>query len=121
MEVAGYGGSITCTGLTAGVKSWSLDLVGDTLETTDYDDSGHRTYIAGLDGCTGSCEINWDTANTISIGDSITDLIFSVVGSTEKYTVDAIVTGISVSSSVDGLVTATVSFQGTGECVLTSA
>jgi len=27
-EVAGKGGSITCTGLTAGVKAWSLDLVG---------------------------------------------------------------------------------------------
>jgi len=120
-EVAGKSGSITCTGLTAGVKAWSLDLVGDTLETTDYDDSGHRTYIVGLDGWTGSCEINWDTANTISVGDEITDLVFSIVGATEKYTGDAIVTGISVSSSVDGLVTATISFQGTGECVLTSA
>jgi len=120
-EVAGKGGSITCTGLTVGVKSWSLDLVGDTLETTDYADSGHRTFIAGLDGWTGSCEINWDTANTISVGDEITDLVFSIVGATEKYTGDAIVTGISVSSSVDGLVTATISFQGTGECTLTSA
>jgi len=120
-EVAGKGGSITCTGLTAGVKAWSLDLVGDTLETTDYDDSGHRTYIVGLDGWTGSCEINWDTANTIGVGDEITDLVFSIVGATEKYTGDAIVTGISVSSSVEGLVTATISFQGTGECVLTSA
>jgi len=120
-EVAGKSGSITCTGLTAGVKAWSLDLVGDTLETTDYDDSGHRTYIVGLDGWTGSCEINWDTANTIGVGDEITDLVFSIVGATEKYTGDAIVTGISVSSSVDGLVTATISFQGTGECVLTSA
>jgi len=87
-EVAGKSGSITCTGLTAGVKAWSLDLVGDTLETTDYDDSGHRTYIVGLDGWTGSCEINWDTANTIGVGDEITDLVFSIVGATEKYTGD---------------------------------
>jgi len=120
-EVAGKGGSITCTNLTAGVKAWSLDLVGDTLETTDYADSGHRTYIVGLDGWTGSCEINWDTANSIGVGDEIAALVFSIVGDTEKYTGAAIVTGISVSSSVEGLVTATISFQGTGECSLTSA
>jgi predicted secreted protein len=121
MEVAGKGGSIACAGLTKGVKAWSLNLVGDTLETTDYADSGHKTYIAGLDGWTGSCEVNWDTANTISIGDTIAALIFSVVGDTEKYTGAAIVTGISVSSSVDGLVTMSVSFQGSGACTLTSA
>jgi len=120
-EVAGKTGSITCTGLTAGVKSWSLNLVGDTLETTDYADSGHRTYIAGLDGWTGSCEVNWDTANTISIGDTIAALVFSVVGTTEVYTGEAIVTGISPTSSVDVLVTMSVSFQGSGVCTLTSA
>ena len=121
-EVVGKSGSITCTNLTAGVKAWSLNLVGDTLETTDYADSGHRTFIAGLDGWTGSCEVNWDTANSsLAVGETIDALIFSVVGATEKYTGEAIVTGISVSSSVDGLVTMSVSFQGSGACTLTSA
>jgi predicted secreted protein len=119
-EVAGKGGSVTFTGLTAGVKSWSLDLAGDTLETTDYDDSGHRTYIAGLDGWTANCELNWDTANTVSIGDSAT-LTLTIVSSTEAYSGTALVNGISVSSSVEGVVTATISFQGTGVCTLTSA
>ena len=121
MEVAGKSGSITCTGLTVGVKSWSLNLVGDALETTDYSDVGIRTFIVGCSGWTGGCEINWDTANTITVGDAITDLVFSIVGATEKYTGDAIVTGISISSSFDAVVTASISFQGTGACVLTSA
>jgi len=120
-EVAGKSGSITCTGLTAGVKAWTLDLVGDALETTDYADEGIRTFIVGCKGWTGSCEANWDTANTIREGDSITDLIFSVVGSTEKYTGNAIVTNAGISSSFDGVVTMSISFQGTGACVLTSA
>lgn len=119
-EVAGKTGTLTFTGLTAGVKSWGLDLKGDTLETTDYSDSGHRTYIAGLDGWTASCELNWDTANTVSIGDSAT-LDLKIVGDTEKYSGTALVTGISISSNVDGVVTATISFQGSGECTLTSA
>ena len=120
-EVAGKGGSITCDGLTKGVKSWSLDLVGDALETTDYSDVGVRTYIVGCKGWTGSCEINWDTANTITVGDVIAALVFSIVGATEKYTGEAIVTGISVSSSFDGVVTASITFQGSGACTLTSA
>jgi hypothetical protein len=120
-EVAGKTGSITCTGLTAGVKAWTLNLVGDALETTDYADAGIRTFIVGCSGWTGSCEINWDTANTITVGDSITDLIFSIVGATEKYTGDALVTGVVVSSDINNVVTASISFQGTGACVLTSA
>ena len=121
MEVAGKSGSITCTGLTAGVKAWSLNLVGDALETTDYSDVGVRTYIVGALGWTGSCEINWDTANTITVGDVIAALVFSIVGATEKYTGEAIVTGISISSSFDGVVTASITFQGSGACTLTSA
>ena len=120
-EISGKLGSITCDGLTKGVKSWSLDLVGDALETTDYEDAGIRTYIVGCSGWTGSCEINWDTANTITVGDVIEALEFSIVGTTETYDGEAIVTGISVSSSFDGIVTASISFQGSGACTLTSA
>jgi len=121
MEVAGKGGSIACAGLTKGVKSWSLNLVGDTLETTDYADSGHRTFIAGIDGWTGSCEVNWDTANSgLEVGATIAALAFTIAAA-EHYDGAAIVTGISVSSAVDGLVTMTVNFQGSGVCTLTSA
>ena len=120
MEIAGKSGSLTYAGLTAGVKSWGLDLVGDTLETTDYSDVGIRTYIAGCKGWTGSCEANWDTANTLTVGDSA-ELTLTIVATTETYAGTAIVTGISVSSSFDGIVTASISFQGTGVCTLTSA
>ena len=118
-EVAGKGGSITFTNLTAGVKSWTADISGDALETTDYADSGHRTFIAGLDGWTASVELNWDVANTVAVGDSAT-LTLTIVSATTHYSGTALVTGISVSSIVDGLVTATVSFQGSGAITLTT-
>jgi len=114
-EVVGKNGSVTFTNLTAGVKAWSLDLVGDALETTDYDDSGHRTYTTGLDGWTASCELNWDAANTVDVGDSAT-LTLLIGAATPNYSGTALVTGISVNSVVDNIVSATVSFQGTGAC-----
>lgn len=123
-EVAGKGGSLTCTELTVGVKSWTLNLVGDALEATDYTDgaTGQRTYIAGLKGWTGSCEVNWEATNTIDVGDLITDLRFNIVNTTTYYKgASAIVTGISISSAVEGILTMSVSFQGSGTCVITGA
>ncbi|MBA7552484.1 hypothetical protein ES705_45048 [subsurface metagenome] len=120
-EVAGKGGNITCANLTVGIKAWTLDLAGDALETTDYGDSGHRTYIAGLDGWTGSCEVNWDATNkSLVIGATLATLVFTVETG-DYYTGDsAIVTGISIGHTVEGIVTMSVSFQGSGTCLLTA-
>jgi len=118
-EVAGKTGSITYDGLTKGVKAWTLNLVGDVLEITDYEDAGVRAYIAGPKGWTGTAEFNWDTTNTVTVGDSAT-LTLTIISTTETYSGTAIVTGISVSSSFDGLVTASITFQGSGVCTLTS-
>lgn len=120
-EVAGKQGSVSFTNLTAGVKSWSLDGAADMLETTDYADSGHRTYIGGLDGWTASCELNWDAANTVALGDSATLTLFIGSGAAPKYAGTALVSGISVKSVVEGLVTATVNFQGTGAYTYTAS
>ena len=116
MEVAGYGGSITCTNLTAGVKSWKIDLKADALETTDYSDAGIRHYdVVGLKGWSGSCEVNWDATNIgLVIGAIITTLVFTVVAGKTYSGATAIVTGIGVGSIVDGLVSMSVSFQGSG-------
>lgn len=116
MEVAGYGGSITCTNLTAGVKSWKLDLKADALETTDYSNAGVRTYdVVGLTGWSGSCEVNWDYTNkSLVIGAIITTLVFTVVSGKTYSGATAIVTGISIGSIVEGLVSMSVTFQGSG-------
>ena len=121
-EVAGKGGSITCTNLDAGVKAWNLSLVGDALEVTDYSDAGVRTYIVGCTGWSGSCEVNWDAANDGLVhGATITGLIFTVVDGTTYYTgATAIVTGISVGSAVGDVVSMSVTFQGSGTCILST-
>lgn len=116
-EVAGYGGSITFTNLTAGVKNWSLSYNADALETTDFSDSGNRTYIAGLKGWTATVEANWDSSNSAEPGDSAS-LTLDVDG-THNYSGTAILTGMSISQAVDGVVTVTYEFQGTGALTIT--
>ena len=112
-EVAGKDGSVTFTNLTAGVTAWNLDGAADMLPTTDYSDDGHKTFIGGCDGWTANCELNWDATNTVALGDSAT-LTLLIGAATPNYTGTALVASISVKSIVEGLVTATVNFQGTG-------
>lgn len=120
-EVAGKTGSLTCTNLTAGVKAWTLNYVGDALEITDYSDAGVRKYIVGNSGWTGTAEVNWEAANTIDVGDTISNIIFTIVSGTTYYTGDkAIVTAINVVSATDVVVTMSISFQGSEDLVLTA-
>jgi len=119
-EVAGKGGSMTFPNLIAGVKGWTKDGAADMLPTTDYSDDGHKTFIGGCDGWTASCELNWDATNTVREGDSGT-LVLLVGEATPNYTGTALVASVSISSAVEGLVTATVSFQGTGPYIYTAS
>ena len=38
--IAGYGGSVTCTNMTVGVRAWTLDDAVDELDSTTYADAG---------------------------------------------------------------------------------
>ena len=111
-ERAGKDGSVTFDGSIAGVKAWSLDGAADMLPTTDYSDDGHKTFIGGCDGWTASCELNWAAGNTVREGED-GELVLLVGAATPNYTGNVLVASISISSVVEGLVTATVSFQGT--------
>lgn len=118
-HVHGKAGSVygTTTGTTvsalAGVKSWSLDYVADALETTDFGDSGHRTYIAGLDGWSAKFEGYKDGA-PIAIGSWSQVEFRESTNATQKWTGSGIITGIHPSVSVDGVVAYSYDFQGTG-------
>ena len=72
--LAGFGGIVTLSGLTVGVKTWIMNTVDDALETTALADDQDRQFIAGLLSFTGSMEANWDEANTIAVGDSGTGI-----------------------------------------------
>jgi predicted secreted protein len=113
-RLAGTAGQVTvAAGEVTGIKSWSVDYVADALEGTGFDSSGNRVYTAGLKGWSGSFEGYKNGAPT-AIGTEIALELKESATATQKHTGQAIITGFHASASVDGLVTYSYDFQGTG-------
>jgi len=97
-----------------GIKSWTLDYTSDTLETTDFADTGTRSYIAGCNGWSGSFEGFKDGA-PLSIGSEV----YLVLGETntagQQWIGKIVITGAHASVSFDGLVSYSYDFTGNGE------
>jgi len=112
-QLSGQAGEVLVAAATVdGIKSWTVDYTLDALDTTDFADSGKRTYIAGISGWSGSFEGFKDAAPT-GIG-SVIDLILSVsTDATQDYTGSAILTGSHETVSVDGVVGISYDFMGT--------
>ena len=104
----------------AEIRSFSLEETADTLEDTTMGDTA-RTYKSSLTTFTGSVDVFWDETDTtgqgaLTIGASVTLNVYpegDASGDT-YYTGTAIVTGITRSSSFDGLVEASITVQGSG-------
>ncbi|MHC4808023.1 MAG: hypothetical protein ACYTBX_17425 [Planctomycetota bacterium] len=110
---AGFGGIVTLSGLTVGVKTWIVNTVADALETTTLADNQNRQFIAGLKSFTGSMEANWDVANTVAVGD-IGLATFQFGSDTDSVSASILLTGIDTENAFDGVVSAGITFQGTG-------
>jgi len=114
-SISGRYGSVTLTGAQTYVKSWTVDYNADLYETTNFDDSsGGRSYIGGYTGWSGSYECNYSTANTAVPGATGTIVLRSSTGTAGYWSGDVVLTGMSINAPVDGLVTQTYNFQGTG-------
>lgn len=113
----------------AEVRSWTLTHTREVVEDTVMGDS-FRTYKKGLQVWTGSMEVVYSDSEsgTVELAiDPDTDAAVTV-----KFFADAnnttnaiweggvVVTSFSVSNTFDGLMTATVEFQGTGAPTLTN-
>ena len=113
--LAGFGGTITLSGKTAGVQAWAIDEVGDVLEVTTLASGQTREFIAGLQSYTGTLTAIWDGTDTISVGDSGELTLNCGNSSGFAYICAAvIITGIGRENAHDGIVQAPISFQGTG-------
>jgi predicted secreted protein len=104
----------------AEIRSYSITETADTLEDTVMGDAA-RTYLASLKSFSGSMDVFWDETDTtgqiaLSPGSSVTINIYpegSTSGDT-YYTGSIIVTEKSITASFDGMVEASISFQGNG-------
>lgn len=111
---AGFGGIVTLSGLTVGVKTWIMSTVADPLETTTLADDQNRQFIAGLKSFTGSMEANWDVANTVAVGDIGLATFQFGSGGTDSVSASVLLTGIDTENAFDGVIAAGITFQGTG-------
>lgn len=109
----------------AALRSFSIEETADTVETTTMTLSA-RTHKVTLTSFSGSSDVYWDETDTaqtaLAVGTEDLTIEFypegTAVGAT-YYTGSMHVTGVSKSSSFDGMVEASITFQGTG--ALTSA
>lgn len=121
-------GSATLTAV-ADVRTWSVTMTRDTVESTAMGDS-NRKYLKGLQTFTGSMEIVYNDSEDAVVNTSLdpdTDATVQVEfyadalnTTTAKFVGDVCVTSFSASNTYDGLMTATVEFQGTGAPTLTN-
>jgi len=123
--LVGNDGTITIDSQqVATLRSYSLDLTSETIETTSMDDGGNRNYVKGLSTYTGSADVYWDATHWSGItngnptggtvGDGPVTLSLYAESAGDNWSGNILITGYSVSASTDGLVEATISFQGSG-------
>ena len=133
--ITGNAGIIKVDGVAViEVRNYSLELTTDTIETTVMGD-GSRQYVKGLSSFSGSCDVYWDpdhfedtTGADIdgliqgAVGDApVTLEVYPEGGTTVKWAGNIVVTGYSISAAMDGMVEASLSFQGSGGVTYTAA
>ena len=108
------------------IRSFSISESADTLEDTSMGDVA-RTYKSSLTTFTGSVDVFWDEADAgqmaMTVGASVTFSAYpeGATAGDKYYTGSAIVTGLTINSSFDGMVEASITLQGTGALTLSTA
>ena len=117
-NLAGRTGMVNISGDIAGISNWTLDYTVDMLDTTDFADgaaaNSGRTFIPGLTGWCGTFEGLKDGA-PIALGFSSSVTLKLEEDGTYFWQGSAYIMGIHPNVAVDGVITYTYDFQGTGE------
>lgn len=116
------------------VRNFSIELTADTIETTTMG-VDVRTYLKGLSSWSGSADVYFDDANYTGgasviaalnptrslspVGEGTVTIELYLNDTADKFAGEVIVTGFTVNSSMDGMVEASLSFQGSGTCAFT--
>jgi len=108
----------------AEVRSYTIETTADTIETSKMG-SSTRSYVKGLSTYSGSADVYFDathlttidinpTVGSVGALNKIVGIKLFPEGTGTSFNGDVIITGYSVTASFDGLIEATISFQGTG-------
>jgi hypothetical protein len=125
--IVGNDGAVTMQGnAVAAVRNFTVDITADTIETTTMG-ADTRTFVRGLAQYTGSVDVYFDpdqfngnvhfnpTSGTVG-QNNYSGKFYLVEGGTDTvfWCNSMVVTGYSINSTMDGLVEATLSIQGSG-------
>lgn len=127
---ASVGGSVA---VIANVRNFSVELTRDTIETTTMG-VDVRTYLTGLSSWSGSADIYFDPAASTgtvathavlnptsgTVGSATLSVELYLADTAGKFSGEVIITGMTVNSTMDGMVEASISFQGSGACTYTA-
>lgn len=112
-KYAGNAGEVKADASVAGIKSWTLDQVFQTGETTSFDDLGVQAYLPTVSGWSGTFE-GYKTGIPLTLGAVISAQFLETQTAAQKFTGDVILTGLHAATGHDGIVTYTYDYQGTG-------
>jgi hypothetical protein len=116
----GKEGVVTAGGTAIGeLTGFTLETTGDVVEDTQLSDST-KSFLAGRTSFSGTLEMNYDEADaqqeTLTAGSSISFVLLPEGNTTgdQSFTGTGLVTGMSINNTMDGIVSRSVTFQGTG-------
>jgi len=113
-----YLDNIRAAKTVSGINTWSIDYTSDAIETTDFNQSGVKSYIVGGSGWSGSFA-GYKEGVPLSIGGIYGVELAESATATQMWLGDIIITDVNASVGHDGVASYSYTFQGTG--VLTPA
>ena len=116
----GKEGVVTAGGTGIGeLTGFTLETTGDVVEDTALTDAT-KSFVAGRTSFSGTLEMHYDETDspqqTLTAGSSISFVLLPEGNASgdESFTGTGIVTGMSVTNPMDGIISRSVTFQGTG-------
>jgi hypothetical protein len=116
----GKEGVVTAGGTAIGeLTGFTIETTGDVVEDTQLSDS-EKSFLAGRTSFSGTLEMHYDETDsqqeTLTAGSSISFVLLPEGNTTgdQSFTGSGIITGMSISNAMDGIVSRSVTFQGTG-------
>ena len=116
----GKEGVVTAGGTAIGeLTGFTIETTGDVVEDTQLSDS-EKSFLAGRTSFSGTLEMHYDETDaqqeTLTAGSSISFVLLPEGNATgdQSFSGSGIITGMSINNAMDGIVSRSVTFQGTG-------
>ena len=129
--IVGYSGSCTVGASSVGTaKAWSVDITGETVDTTNFASNGWKESVSTLKSWSGTITVNFDGGADsgeaaiiagLTSGSSVALVLQTGAtgsGTAEKFSGSANVTSMPITNDVNGIIEVSFSFEGTGALTL---